>query len=94
MMQYPVTRRRSFLQPYDPAQHYTNSNTEHHLVVVLVIGFVAALAVRLAGKSQRMRRMLRKHAGGTWALVVVERCLDYLSELGQNRSPRRQSKPG
>jgi len=94
LMQSPASDRRSFLQPYDHSLHSGNSFCEHSLAVVLLVGFVAALAVRLAGRSHWLRRMLRKHAGGTQALVIFERCLDYLTECGQSKSPRRASKPG
>jgi len=94
LMQSPASDRRSFLQPYDHSLHSGNSFCEHSLAVVLLVGFVAALAVRLAGRSHSLRRMLRKHAGGTQALVIFERCLDYLTECGQSKSPRRASKPG
>ncbi|DBB04521.1 TPA: Golgi apyrase [Trebouxia sp. C0004] len=94
LMQSPASDRRSFLQPYDHSLHSRNSFCEHSLAVVLLVGFVAALAVRLAGRSRWLRRMLRKHAGGTQALVMFERCLDCFTECGQSKSPRRASKPG
>ncbi|DBA73920.1 TPA: hypothetical protein ACH3X2_009569 [Trebouxia sp. C0005] len=94
LMQSPASDRRSFLQPYDHSLNSGSSFCEHSLAVVLLVGFVAALAVRLAGRSRWLRRMLRKHAGGTQALVIFERCLDYLTECGQSKSPRRASKPG
>lgn len=94
LMQSPASDRRTFLQPYDHYLHSGNSFSEHSLAAVLLVGFIAALAVRLAGKSHWLRRMLRKHAGGTHGLVIVEKCLDYLTESGQTRSPRRASKPG
>lgn len=76
--------------------HSRSDISEHRVAVFLLLAFVAALAVRLAGKSGQFRRLLRKHAGGTQALVLFEKCLDYLNEpgTGQTRSPRRTSKPG
>ena len=87
--------RRSFLQPYNHALHSRVDRVSEHLLgIFLLLGFVAAMAVRIAGRSRWLRRMLRKHAGGTQALVVFERSLDYFSETGQSRSLRRTSKPG
>lgn len=90
----PIGDRRTFLQPYDHSLHSVgDSAVEHRFVVILLIGFVAALAVRLGGKSRPLRRMLRKHAGGTQGLVLFEKTFDYFSDSGQSRSPRRTSKP-
>lgn len=91
-----AAERSSFLQPYDHALHSGSSSSafERRLAVVVLAGFVAALAVRLVGRSPWLRRMLRKHAGGTQALVLFERCLEYFLDSGQSRSPRRTSKPG
>ena len=95
LAQASAADRRSFLQPYDHALHSgSNSAFERRLALVVLAGFVAALAVRLSGRSPWLRRMLRKHAGGTQALMLFERSLDYFSESGQSRSPRRTSKPG
>lgn len=94
----PAAERRSFLQPYDHALHSGSSSSssafERRLAVVALAGFVAALTVRLVGRSPWLRRMLRKHAGGTQALVLFERSLEYFLESGQSKSPRRTSKPG
>ena len=95
LAQAPAADRRSFLQPYDHALHSGSSSAfEQRLAVVVLSGFVAALAVRLVGRSPWLRRMLRKHAGGTQALMLFERGLEYFLESGQSRSPRRTSKPG
>lgn len=90
-----AAERSSFLQPYDHALHSGSSSAfERRLAVVVLAGFIAALAVRLVGQSPWLRRMLRKHAGGTQALMLFERSLEYFLESGQSRSPRRTSKPG
>ena len=95
LAQAPAADRRSFLQPYDHALHSASSSAfERRLAVVVLAGCAAALAVRLVGRSPWLRRMLRKHAGGTQALMLFERCLEYFLESGQSRSPRRTSKPG
>ena len=90
----PAGEIHSFLQPYNHSLHSVGDSAfEHRLAVVLLVGFVAALAVRLAGKSRPLRRMLRKHAGGTQGLVLFEKTFDYFLDSGQSRSPRRTSKP-
>lgn len=95
LAQASAADRRSFLQPYDHALHSGSSSAlEHRLAQFMLAGFVAALAVRLVGRSHWFRRMLRKHAGGTQALELFEKCVEYFSESGQSRSPRRTSKPG
>ncbi|KAL3136987.1 hypothetical protein ABBQ32_006584 [Trebouxia sp. C0010 RCD-2024] len=87
--------RHSFLQPYDHALHTGRGSAfEHSLAFLVLVGFMAALAVRLVASSEWLRRMLRKHAGGTQALMFFEKCVDYFSDSGQSRSPRRTSKPG
>ena len=95
LAQASAADRRSFLQPYNHALHSGGSSAlEHCLAYLVLVGFVAALAVRLLARSHWLRRMLRKHAGGTQALMLFEKCVDYFSDSGQSRSPRRTSKPG
>ena len=95
LAQASAADRRSFLQPYDHDLHSGSSRAiERRLAVVVMAGFAAALAVRLVGRSAWLRRMLRKHAGGTQALMLFERSMEYFLESGQSRSPRRTSKPG
>lgn len=95
LAQASAADRRSFLQPYDHALHSANSSVfEHRLALLVLAGFVGALAVRLVRRSHWLRRMLRKHAGGTQALMLFEKCVEYFSDSGQSRSPRRTSKPG
>lgn len=94
LMQSSATDRRSFLQPYNENWQQSSKSTEQMLAALALFAFIAAFAVRIAGKSQWLWRMLRKHAGGTAGLRVLEHSLDSVSDMFQTRTARRLSKPG
>ena len=93
-MQSPAADRRSFLLPYDDSWQHTSRFTEQALAAIALSGFVAAFAVRIAGRSRWFWRMLRKHAGGTKGLMVLEHGVDSISDVFQTKNSRRMSKPG
>lgn len=94
LMQSSVADRRSFLQPYDGSLQQSNRSMEQTLAAIALFGFIAAFAVRIAGKSRWFWRMLRRHAGGTTGLMMLEHTLDSVSDVFQTKTTRRLSKPG